>query len=382
MFVSRTTARTAALTAVAGLALAATASPAAAQLDLEKLAIHGYLTQGVAASSDHPLVGIPTRVTADYRAAALQFRYSLTEKDGFVLQLNHRRAGVNPVVAATEQVQLGWAYYQRRIGNGSIKVGKAPGPIGLYNETRFVGTLIPLYRAPVALYDEGFETLDGVVVSQRFALADGWSVEANAVGGGFDLSQAVRLRFPVSATQQMTITRVVQLRSDRLYGGSATLETPLRGVRVGATALRFKPNTLVDSLGGTTRFPWSTVYQGSIDASFARGALRGEYRDLALNGEQLWAYYAQGLLSLTEQLQLVGQAEFTDRDDPATPDATERAQDQRDLAVGVRVAVSPNVVFKLEGHEAKGYRNFEEVTLRSEPRKRTTYGIASVSLAF
>lgn len=378
MFVSRTTA----LAVAAGLALAGTASPAAAQLDLEKLAIHGYLTQGIAASSDRPIVGIPTRVTADYRAAALQFRYALTPKDNFVLQLNHRRAGVNPVVAATDPVQLGWAYYQRRIGNGSIKIGKAPGPLGFYNETRFVGTLIPLYRAPVSLYDEGFESLDGVVLSQRFALADGWSVEANAVGGGFDLAQAVRLRFPISATQQMTITRVVELRSDRLYGASAMLETPLAGVRIGAAGLRFKPNTLVDSLGGTTRFPWSTAYQGSIEASFSRGALRGEYRDLVLSGEQLWAYYAQGIVGVTEQLQLVGQAEFTDRDDPATPDVTERAQDQRDLAVGVRVAVSPNVVFKLEAHDATGYRTFEEVTLRSEPRKRTTYGIASVSLAF
>lgn len=382
MFVSCTTARAAALAAAAGLALAATASPAAAQLDLEKLAIHGYLTQGLAASSDRPIVGIPTRVTADYRAAALQFRYSLTPKDGFVLQLNHRRAGVNAVVAAAEQVQLGWAYYQRRLGNGSIKVGKAPGPIGLYNETRFVGTLIPLYRAPVSLYDEGFETLDGVVASQTFGLADGWNLEANAFGGGFDLAQAVRLRFPVSPTQQMTITRVVQLRSDRLYGGSAWLETPLSGVRVGATALRFKPNTLVDSLGASTRFPWATAYQGSLDVAFARGALRGEYRDLALNGENLYAYYGQGVLNVTERLQLVGQAEFTDRDDPTTPDVTERAQDHRDLAVGVRVALSPNVVFKLEGHEAKGYRSFDEVTVRSEPRKRTTYGIASVSLAF
>ena len=378
MFVSRHTA----LTAAAGLALLGTASPAAAQLDLEKLAIHGYLTQGAAASTERPIVGIPTRVTADYRAAALQFRYALTAKDNFVLQLNHRRAAANPVVAGTEQVQLGWAYYQRRIGNGSVKIGKAPGPLGLYNETRFVGTLIPLYRAPVALYDEGFETLDGVVVSQAFALGGGWNVEANAVGGGFDLNQAVRVRFPVSATQQMTITRVVTLRSDRLYGVSAWLETPLSGVRVGAAGVRFKPNTLVDSLGGTRSFPWATVYQASLDATLSRGSLRGEYRDLVLNGEQLYAYYAQGVVQVARALQLVGQAEFTDRDDPTTPAVTERAQDHRDLAVGVRLALSPSVVFKVEGHEAKGYRTFDEVTVRTEPRKRTTYGIASVSLAF
>ena len=135
-------------------------------------------------------------------------------------------------------------------------------------------------------------------------------------------------------------------------------------------------------LGGTTRFPWSTAYQGSIDASFSRGSLRGEYRDLVLNGEQMYAYYGQAVLNVAERLQLVGQAEFTDRDDATTPDVMERRQDHRDLAVGVRVAPTPNVVFKLEAHEAKGYLGFDEVTIRSEPRKRTTYGIASVSLAF
>ncbi|HEY0971960.1 MAG TPA: hypothetical protein VGE02_13400 [Gemmatimonadales bacterium] len=363
-------------------AIAGAASPAAAQIDADKLSIHGYLTQGYAVSSEHPIVGVPTVATADYRAAALQVRYALTDRDAFVLQLNHRRASSNPLVNAGDEVQLGWAFYQHRIGNGSIRVGRTPATLGLYNETRFVGTLIPLYRAPVSVYDESFEALDGVLVSQSFEIAPRWRLDASAYGGGFDLDQLSREVVQLAPGQSMVVTDVMTVRNDRLYGGQLWLETPIQGVRVGGSAARFKPNDITIPTGMVIDFPWVSMWQASLDATTTRGSLRTEYRDVDFGPYSRFSYYAQGVGNLTEQLAVVAQAEFMAVDDAATPNVEERSQHHRDLALGARFALSPSVVFKLEGHRAKGYLLWDEYTDLTQPRKTTTYGIASVSVSF
>ena len=54
--------------------LAAPRMASAQQTDRNPLAIHGHFTQGIGRSADMPINGIPTSLTTDYRAAALQFR--------------------------------------------------------------------------------------------------------------------------------------------------------------------------------------------------------------------------------------------------------------------------------------------------------------------
>lgn len=59
-------------------------------------------------------------------------------------------------MAFEPDVKLDWAFYERKLGQDtSIRVGRIPQPMGLLNETRYVGTLLPFYRAPYNFYQEG-----------------------------------------------------------------------------------------------------------------------------------------------------------------------------------------------------------------------------------
>lgn len=372
-----------ALPAALGLALVGLASPAAAQIDAERLSIHGYLTQAAAASTDHPVVGIPADFTTDYRAAALQVRYALTSQDAFVVQLSHRRLGVSPLTEALPDVALGWAYYQRQLGNGSLKLGRAPLPLGIFNETRYVGTLMPLYRAPVTAYGEGFEALDGAVLTQRAALGAGWGLEASAYAGGFTNEDAYWVRIPTGPTTTTIVSGTQKSRLEPTFGGRLWIETPVPGLRVGGDALQFSTRDVRDGEGNVVTEGQSfTATNVAFEASYVRGSLRGEFRSVDAGRAYSYdGYYGQGVLNATERVAFVAQLEFADNA-YAADGTRERTQEYRDAAIGVRYALHPGVVFKLEAHDTKGIRYFDRYVDPAGPRLETRAAIASVSVAF
>lgn len=74
-------------------ALATTATPAHAQAMVDRLSIHGYLTQGCATTSGPTILRIPNDGTFDYRRAALLVRFRGSPNDAFVVQIANRRRG-------------------------------------------------------------------------------------------------------------------------------------------------------------------------------------------------------------------------------------------------------------------------------------------------
>src|SRR3954452_18355667 len=135
--------RSAPLLATAAL-LSALATTARAQGD-GQLAIHGYLTQGLAVSHGAQFYGMTDQVSTDFRYAALQFRYD-RKKDGFLLQVNNRRLGSSPITDYESAVNLNWAFYERRANDGtSFRFGRIPVPRGIYNEERSIGVVLPFY---------------------------------------------------------------------------------------------------------------------------------------------------------------------------------------------------------------------------------------------
>jgi hypothetical protein len=123
---------------------------------LSKLFVHGYLTQAYARTNEHQLIGINDEGTTDYRMAALQFRYAITTNDNFVIQFSHERIGDSPVMQFKNDVELDWVFYEHRFNDAtSVKVGKVQIPMGIYNEIRDVGTILPFYRPIFSFYFEG-----------------------------------------------------------------------------------------------------------------------------------------------------------------------------------------------------------------------------------
>jgi hypothetical protein len=362
-------------THVAALVAAAVATvPCAASAQvasLENLQVHGYLTQGYAQAQKSGFAGIPTDPTADYRTAALQFRYAITDNDNAVVQLRHRRLGVGAYASAEPEVELNWAFYQHKFGGVAVKAGKMPVPKGIYNEVRSVGTLLPFYRAPIGAYMEGFETIDGAAVANTFDLRKAGSLESQAYGGGFGVRGA-------STNPQTGQTTTYNVRMTGVYGGEMKWTTPFPGLKLGVGGMRFRSEKATD----TSKTPsYSSEWHASVDGTFGIVTVRSEFTNSAYGSATQSGHYFQGGVQVLKSLQLNVQNDFGDMR-VTVPGIDRRFRSQRDFAVGANYTLGTNLSVKLEQHSAKYPPNGVGSVLRGIAPTKGNYFIASVSTAF
>lgn len=334
------------LIAVAAFAAGVAAWPAGSHADdmLSKLSVHGFLTQAYGRASDKSatVLGIPRTGTSDYRTAALQFAYAISDKDRLVLQLSHERSGVDANAALRPDVALDWAFYQRRFSDSTtVKVGRLPIPLGIYNEIRDAGTVLPFFRPPDAFYSESTffaENLDGVAVEQSFSLGR-WGVDLEPFAGGWNT-------IAVSGSTSATPARV-----EDGFGANAWLRTPIAGLRVGGAAYR---NTIRRPGNPAPAPEVRRVWQASVDASFSRVTARGEFSKSKDSDSRDRAYY--GLLSLKPLDKVALNVQISRRWVHwfAGPRAGIEAPIVRDLAVGVNYEFRPDLILKVEGHDGEG----------------------------
>jgi hypothetical protein len=346
--------------AFCGVASTAVPQDTHAQIALDsRLSLHGYLTQGFGRASDSPFLGLTDTTTSDYRSAAMQMSFDVSPKDRLVIQVSHRRLGSSPLAGFEENIEVDWAFYQRTLGSFEVRAGRFPLAGGIYNEVRDVGTVLPMFRAPYQIYPDGFESVDGLSATHNLALGD-WSLESSAFWGGTEYKNVFQTPagpFPV------------MYRFANSVGGQVWLGTPIQGLRVGVSALRWSDSTSNRTL------------MASVDADFDRFLVRAEHK-IAKLADTYYAQfsYLQGGMKLIEKLQLVGQYErATIETRGALPVA--QATAARDAALGLNYKLSPNLVFKLEQHFVKGYW-FDRFVNPTGPAAKSRYGIASVSVSF
>lgn len=364
---------------VAGLALAALAQPAAAQ-NADKLSIHGYLTQGYAVSDSALVEGIPKEGTTDYRRAALLMRYATTNSDNFVIQIAHRRLGNSPSMQFESDVKVDWAFFEHNFAttNTRLRVGKAPIPLGIYNETRYVGTQLPFYRAPYAMYHEGIytsESVDGLTVMQPLFSSSAWAMEASAFAGSYSYLDFATVR--TGATSFAYLGQ--RVRASGAVGGQLWVSTPIDGIRFGGGGERY---TVGNAFFQPGKYSFDG-YHGSVDAKFERFMARSEYR--RVNAHRILSYngwYTQGGVSLTQKLSINGQAERATYAVNAFTAPAYRVPFIKDDAAGINYAFSPSLLLKIEGHQTTGYN--VESTLVPQLRAPVDgkYFISSLSVAF
>ena len=362
--------------------LAGVVTPAGAQDVLSKLSIHGYLTQGAAVSDSSTVIGIAKHGTTNYRRAAILLRYTQTPNDAFVIQGAHRRLGDSPVMAYEPDVKIDWAFYERKFGGEtSLRVGKAPIPYGIYNETRYTGTLLPFYRAPYAFYFEGAytsETIDGAVLSHAFLADSPFRVDASVYGGNYSLLEFNQVMNP--ATGFFTYV-VGKAQAENAVGGQLWVSTPIEGLRVGGGAGRATMD------GGVLRKPGLKETQrdwhAGIDGAFDRFAARGEYRGTIYRNLTYRGYYGQAGARVFGPLSVNAQGEVGTVE--ARNGATYRELEIpliRDYAVGVNYAFRSDLLLKLEGHRTKGFNIEDSANIFTNRPSVGRYYISSLSLAF
>jgi hypothetical protein len=364
----------------ATLALAFTfARPVVAQSDgaQSPLTVHGYLSQGYAKSDGEQLAGITKNGTTDYRTAAIQFSYASSSKDRFVLQFANRRLGASPAVVGESDVSLDWAFYAHQFDNGlTTRVGRIHIPLGIYNETRSVGVLLPFYRAPFAFYgdrDWTAEAVDGASVSKTLALGRDWSLDATAYGGGWNYNES--LPTPVSY-------EIVQRTVRRGAGSQVWLNTPIQGLRIGGGNLYFEPeNSSLE--GDSTKVAHLRQWHAGIDGSFQRFKVQSEFREATWAIGKWRAGYVLLGVAPTSKLNLNVQGDFA-RVDLAYPNLPpmKDLDMNDDVAIGTNYRFTEALVAKFEYHFARSLQVQRPINYFGDAAPRARYLILSMSTAF
>lgn len=343
-------------------------SMAHAQSGESPCSFHAAINTGAGVSGRLPVLGIPSYGTFDYRTAALQFRYRLENSDLFVVQLVNRRLGVSPLQAALPDVALQWAYWQRRGSLGTIKLGRNPMPRGLFNEVRFVGTVLPFFRPSFEVYGEGRETVDGVVYSRTDRLTDTVSLELNVFGG----SNEVR-------TQVITASgnSIRAFRGNVLKGAQGWLNFTPGQTRLGGYFAQYRIDV-------PTSYGWRHESLVSAETHVVpRTTLRAEgLRSYGTGPNQdRKSGYVQDVVNLSEKFDIMSELSVTNnRIFQAAPLSNVDVVATRDRAIGVTYRIGGGALVRLERHDVRGYAFDQLVPLLTTAANRSVVAPQSAGM--
>lgn len=337
---------------------------------LDRLTVHGFLSQAFATAdfssgglenptTDELTLGIPEDGTSDYRTMAIQFRYEISPRDVMIVQLSSRSLGNSPIDEAEDDIELDWAFYERRLRDHTyLKIGRIQIPLGIFNELRDVGTLLPFYRPSYSFYNEGSftsETVDGILLGHTFSPQSRWSLDLDVYFGEWELFE-----FDPFSRQ------VVVARAEDALGFQLWVNTPLDGLRLGLGGNRR------DVSGGNVGFVRTEDGEDefidrfvSLDLAREKYVVRLEYRKFDADPNEIFwggdftVYYAQIGFHATDKLRFYVQHEGVDiaskAQDPVGPLGIPFTEDidvgfRRDTGVAVNYLFAPNLVLKLEHH--------------------------------
>jgi len=357
------------LTVLCGLAATGT-TLRAQDTQFGKLSVHGYLTQAYAKGDGAQYFGINEDGTADYRKAALMFRYEVTPNDAMVVQLAHERFGASDLTALHDDVELDWAFYQHEFSNGAwARVGKVKIPMGIFNEIRDVGVLLPFYRLPYTFYGEGTystETVSGFATGREWSQND-TTFEATVYFGESDYVQ----------------TDLSRARLRNFAGTQLWLQPCAANVRFGAGYWHTNASDITpadDPRGEATWWQWHL----SFDGQWQRVRLAAEYiyQDYGGAGDYpggyaLVSYKLNGKLSVHFR-QEYADYNFIDLADELQTVNAYPGVDQ-DSALGFTYAFRPDLVGRIEAHR---YRGFTVEPEWPDSEQKNDHLIVSLSASF
>ena len=323
--------------------------------------IHGYLNQAYAVAEDHPIFGIPTGGTANYRDVALQFRYDPNRRNAVVVQLRHQRLGdtING-----DRDALDWAFYQHNFNDRlALKAGRIPLPLGIFNEAGGAATTSPFFRPANEFYARQYtsKTLDGVLGSVTLGRPGGWTFDVDGYAGRWSLDQ-------------WNDTESVDARN--AWGAQVWANTPWQGVRIGGGAYRCE----VEPPSGYTAD--YLMLHGSVDVDLDRWRFASEYLsgNLATYGRYR-ALYGQVGFELTRRTSIHARASAARIVVPANGHSL-GADLSKDFGLAVDYAVHPQIMLKLEGHTNEGLMRDDLPRNLYDRPSDTRYFIASVVATF
>jgi Phosphate-selective porin O and P len=248
------------------------------------------------------------------------------------------------------EIQLDYSFAEWTFSDRlKIRAGKVKQPFGISAEVFDVGTLRPFIELPQAVYGPiGLvgESYKGVGLSGSLELKGGWELSYDVYGGGQELTEYLA---PEALTRGEEFANPVELEKTRnMVGGRLVVETPLAGLRVGASAYTGS------EIGSTRRVGFG------LQAEYLTGpySLRSEYvRETVKDDVEADGFYAEAGYHLDPHWQVAAQyGRLTSELLPVAAPIAPTLLDHEEVAASLNYWWSPNFVFKLSFHHVVGNR--------------------------
>jgi len=206
------------------------ASPAFTQEGPEWASVHGFGGDAYGHTEDNLyLVGGPHGAYQNAQLA-LSVIASPSEKLQITSQLSWKQEEDGT------STELDYAFAEWRFSDAlRFRAGRAKQPFGIYTEIFDVGTVRPFYSLPQGVYGPAAlvaKGYDGVGLTGRVGLGTRWALGYDAYGGGVRLAStelAPGIDTGEGAAEEVEIIRDA-------VGGRVNLESPVPGLRFGASA--------------------------------------------------------------------------------------------------------------------------------------------------
>lgn len=249
-------------------------------------------------------------------------------------------------------VEFDYAFAEWKVNDAlKLRVGRVKQPFGISSEVFDVGTLRPFYELPQVLYGPSGilgEAYVGVGLTGSKAGKTGWGVAYDVYFGGQNLEEylppeALLRGEPVGEFNAAEIERTRDL-----VGGRIVLETPVQGLRFGASG--YTGHEIGSNRRTGYGFHGEYLAAGwSLRSEFAHESVADDVTARAFYGEAAYHFGAhwQAALQygrLTTSLAGVDAGTFPS------------LREHKELAVGLNCWVTPEFVLKLSYHRVDGNR--------------------------
>ncbi len=216
--------------------------------DFGSVEIHGLLAQGFMQSSDNDFLAKTSDGTFEFNEMAINFNTELTDELRIGMQFFARDLGD----LGNDEVIVDWVFADYRYKSWlGVRVGKMKSPFGLYNETRDVDMLRTSILLPQGVYNEGWRdslaSIKGTGLYGYVPLSYFGGLSYNIQTGVKDINPDGGIGKFAMDQGDLTVTSVDR---DIAYISAVTWETPLEGLRFGATYTKVPSELLVTTNEG------------------------------------------------------------------------------------------------------------------------------------
>lgn len=254
---------------------------------LKKVRIHGFLSQAYMISSKNNFLAPTKDGTFEINEVGVTLSTNPVNRLRVGIQLLSRDLGD----LGNNKITLDWAFADYHFCDYfGLRFGKVKLPFGLYNEGRDTDVLRPMAFLPQSIYAETYRgfmvAYQGLGAYGNISLGGGGDIDYHGYYGtgniDGDETLVAYLSGVFNSLAPLTGVPVsqLQLETNAVYGGSVTWNTPLSGLRVGASHLHYDGDLRMHSSQpelGTLDVKWWQVV--SLEYTIGNFTLAGEYME-------------------------------------------------------------------------------------------------------